>query len=333
MFGFNLTGVCWTVCGLTYTTCLTVHIHSFHKKYIFLYTAFTLSYNRAVTGTSGFSGGGDLRQRNPLASRHNASWTAFPSRLAPPATRSGRVWVIWPSVFNRFSLSAACRSGLWGGGVGPAAPSPIVREAAGTPRCCACPLLSPSQPPRNHLVTLALFPANVRSTECHRSPPGREREVQTPNQGGVMGEEPRFAACTHLIVGRLVLLALAVVRFAVGQLPQVRIGRGVQLLPDVVVVAAVGEVVRGVTTRAHQVGVGASAQQQLDQREVLLIHRQVQRAAAVPLFLRITPEFRKRGRLPPRRRQKGSLKASGWLTCALMSAPKFTRFSTSERKP
>lgn len=50
---FNLTGVCWTVCGLTYTTCSTVHIHSFHKKYIFVYTAFTLSYNRAVTGTSG----------------------------------------------------------------------------------------------------------------------------------------------------------------------------------------------------------------------------------------------------------------------------------------
>lgn len=57
LFVFNLTGVCWTVCGLTYTTCSTVHIHSFHKKYIFLYTAFTLSYNRAVTGTSGCSGG------------------------------------------------------------------------------------------------------------------------------------------------------------------------------------------------------------------------------------------------------------------------------------
>lgn len=51
---FNLTGVCWTVYGLTFTTCSTVHIHSFHKKYIFVYTAFTLSYNRAVTGTPGF---------------------------------------------------------------------------------------------------------------------------------------------------------------------------------------------------------------------------------------------------------------------------------------
>lgn len=45
---FNLTGVCWTVCCLTYTTCSTVRIHSFHKKYIFVYTAFTISYNRAV---------------------------------------------------------------------------------------------------------------------------------------------------------------------------------------------------------------------------------------------------------------------------------------------
>lgn len=48
---FNLTGVCWTVCCLTYTTCSTVHIHSFHKKYILVYTAFTISYNRAVAGT------------------------------------------------------------------------------------------------------------------------------------------------------------------------------------------------------------------------------------------------------------------------------------------
>lgn len=103
----------------------------------------------------------------------------------------------------------------------------------------------------------------------------------------VRGQEKRRAHThTHLIVGPLVLLALAVVRFAVGQLPQVGVGGGVQLLPNVVVVAAVGEVVRGVAARAHQVGVGASAQQQLDQREVLLIHRQVQRAAAVPLLLR-----------------------------------------------
>lgn len=49
---FNLTEVCGTVCCLTYTTCSTVHIHSFHKKYIFVYTAFTISYNRVVAGTS-----------------------------------------------------------------------------------------------------------------------------------------------------------------------------------------------------------------------------------------------------------------------------------------
>ena len=44
--------MCWTVCCLTYTTYSTVHIHSFHKKYILVYTAFTISYNRAVAGTS-----------------------------------------------------------------------------------------------------------------------------------------------------------------------------------------------------------------------------------------------------------------------------------------
>lgn len=49
---FNLNGVCWTVCCLTYTTFSTVHVHSFHKKYIFVYTAFTISNNRAVAGTS-----------------------------------------------------------------------------------------------------------------------------------------------------------------------------------------------------------------------------------------------------------------------------------------
>lgn len=64
--------------------------------------------------------------------------------------------------------------------------------------------------------------------------------------------------------------------------------------------APVGEVVRGVTAGAHQVGVGASAQQQLDQREILLIHRQVQRAATVTLFLQGTPEFKKTC-CPPRR--------------------------------
>lgn len=112
---FNLTGVCWTVYGLTFTTCSTVHIHSFHKKYIFVYTAFTLSYNRAVTGTPGFFiffFFFYLRRRNPFTRRYNAPCTAFPSRRAPPAAWSCRVWVIWPSVSLRFSFSAACLSGL-----------------------------------------------------------------------------------------------------------------------------------------------------------------------------------------------------------------------------
>lgn len=52
---FNLTGVCWIhLLSHIYNllNCSHIHIHSFHKKYIFVYTAFTLSYSRAVRGTS-----------------------------------------------------------------------------------------------------------------------------------------------------------------------------------------------------------------------------------------------------------------------------------------
>lgn len=49
---FNLMECAEPICCLTYTTCSTVHIHSFHKKYIFVYTAFTLSYSRAAGGAS-----------------------------------------------------------------------------------------------------------------------------------------------------------------------------------------------------------------------------------------------------------------------------------------
>lgn len=98
---FNLTGVCWTVCCLTYTTCLTVHIHSFHKKYIFVYTAFTISYNRAVAGSSVWK---DVfcdkwiecpqNTSNPLIiqqSHHNVSCVHISACVCSPAAWSGLV--------------------------------------------------------------------------------------------------------------------------------------------------------------------------------------------------------------------------------------------------
>lgn len=89
---------------------------------------------------------------------------------------------------------------------------------------------------------------------------------------------------THLLVG-LVVLRLAVVLLAVGQLPQVGVGKRVQLFPDVVAVAAVGEVEGGVAPGRQEVGVGAFLQQQFDQRQILLVHGQVQRTATVTLLL------------------------------------------------
>lgn len=53
---------------------------------------------------------------------------------------------------------------------------------------------------------------------------------------------------THLFIRLCTLLFLAVFRLAVRQLPQVRFGQRVQRFPDVVVVAAEGEVVGGVAS-------------------------------------------------------------------------------------
>lgn len=64
--------------------------------------------------------------------------------LQPGADAFG---VIWPSVFNRFSLPAACRSGLWGGRVGAATPGPIVAGSSGHAALLLA-IPAPSEPPR-----------------------------------------------------------------------------------------------------------------------------------------------------------------------------------------
>lgn len=68
---FNLMECAEPICCLTYTTCSTVHIHSFHKKYIFVYTAFTLSYSRAAGGASSRMYGRPQNTSDP--SRHYVS--------------------------------------------------------------------------------------------------------------------------------------------------------------------------------------------------------------------------------------------------------------------
>lgn len=125
---FNLTGVCWTVCGLTYTTtCSTVHIHihSFHKKYIFVYTAFTLSYNRAVTGSSGCS---RFLVFFKFATKESSRVQRFPR---PPARPPGRApsppppplcslertrvgFILAISLDSLLLSQLPCLSGFWG---------------------------------------------------------------------------------------------------------------------------------------------------------------------------------------------------------------------------
>lgn len=174
---FNLTGVCWTVCCLTYTTCSTVHIHSFHKKYIFVYTAFTI-YNRAVAGTSGWMDvfvTNDLQcpqsTRNPLIiqhSHHNVSCIHISA--CPPAA--------WSSLIGLFGHQSPFDSPLQ------LPVHPFCQRSR--PRCVThtiglMALLQEAEPflLSYTVITAAsvtsplscLFPANVHSTECHHNPP------------------------------------------------------------------------------------------------------------------------------------------------------------------
>lgn len=114
-FFFNLNGVCRTVCCLTYTTYSTVHIHSFRKKYIFVYTAFTISYNRAVAGMSGWMDAffvcvtDDLQcpqsPRNPLIIQHSRHYVScIHISACPPAAWSRFICFVWPSVLQLDSL-------------------------------------------------------------------------------------------------------------------------------------------------------------------------------------------------------------------------------------
>lgn len=184
---FNLTGVCWTVCCLTCTSCSTVHIHSCHKKYIFVYTAFTISYNRAVAGTSVwmdvFVTNDSQRPQNtsnPLIiqqSHHRVS-CIFTSRRAfcSPAAWSGLIGLFGhQSLFDsplQLPVHLFCQR-----------PRPrrvthtigvhvtLLREAVDMPSHFFCPLQSSSQPPASVTSSLS-FPANAHSTECrHNSPP------------------------------------------------------------------------------------------------------------------------------------------------------------------
>lgn len=90
---------------------------------------------------------------------------------------------------------------------------------------------------------------------------------------------------THHVQLVVLLLFLAEVRFAIDELSQVRMGHGVQLFSDVAVIQTVGEVEGGVASGAQEVGVRSFFQQEFDQREILLVHGQMQRSTTVVLLL------------------------------------------------
>lgn len=107
-------------------------------------------------------------------------------------------------------------------------------------------------------------------------------------QGGVTqsaGEMVGGEAKTHLVFRRVRFLHVALVRFAVGELPQLVRRLLVQLAADLFALPAVGEVVRREPAVVEAVDVGAEAEQTADQRRVLEVHRQVKRCPTAALFL------------------------------------------------
>lgn len=132
---FNLMECAEPICCLTYTTCSTVHIHSFHKKYIFVYTAFTLSYSRAAGGASSRMYGRPQNTSDP--SRHYVSHAIMQS----PA-----VCLILPAQLPGSGHVTSLHR-----------PTPSLSSTSQ-------PLVSVTSP------ALSL-PANVHSTECHRNSP------------------------------------------------------------------------------------------------------------------------------------------------------------------
>lgn len=94
-------------------------------------------------------------------------------------------------------------------------------------------------------------------------------------------------------------------------------------------------------SRRQEVRVCAFLQKQLDQREILLVHGEVQRAATVALFLQ-DKEGTDFMSTRCKRQNKITMtmcvtithnSACVLFTFAFMSAPRSTMFSTSERKP
>lgn len=93
---------------------------------------------------------------------------------------------------------------------------------------------------------------------------------------------------TDLVFRQVHVLHVALVRFAVGQLPQLLRRLLIQLAADLFVLPSVGEVVRREAAVVGAVDVGAEAEEAADQCGVLEVHGQVERRPAAALFLRTT---------------------------------------------
>lgn len=136
-------------------------------------------------------------------------------------------------------------------------------------------------------------------------------------------------AGTHLVFWRIHFLHVALVWFAVWELPQLLRRLLVQLAADLFALAAVGEVVRRESAVVEAVDIGAEAEQTADQRWVLKVDREVKRCPTAALFLQ-TRMFTSVGSPSARFHVK---RLNWWtkdFTCALMSAPRRTRLSTKE---
>lgn len=100
---------------------------------------------------------------------------------------------------------------------------------------------------------------------------------------------PNSESDTDLIFRQVQILHIALVWFAVGQLPQLLRRPVVQLAADLFILAPVGEVVRREAAVVQAVDVGAEVEEATDQCRVLEIHGKVEWCSSTALFLQKTP--------------------------------------------
>lgn len=131
-----------------------------------------------------------------------------------------------------------------------------------------------------------LYLPNLMSSYSCRGERRGEENVRGTASKGWWSYRTGGGGGTHLVLRELGVVHVALVRLAVGQLPQLVRRALVQLAADLLVVAAVRQVVRREAAVVGAVDVGAQVEQAAHQRGVLEVHGQVERGAPAALFLR-----------------------------------------------